>query len=140
MIELGSHAGIGLKSNIRIAQRAVDSDNSDPNAPLIEAFTALVLIIAPSMTRFLLGTNASGAALLIARIAGCGLLLIGIACWPRIEATVPRLRAMLVYNLLATVYLGYIWFGSESVGKLLLPAIAVHAVPAILFIGVSFKH
>ncbi len=36
MIELGSHAGIGLKSNIRIAQRAVDSDKSDPNAPLIK--------------------------------------------------------------------------------------------------------
>jgi len=47
---------------------------------------------------------------------------------------------MLIYNVLATGYLGYIWFGSESVGKLLLPAIAVHAVLAILFIGVAFKH
>ncbi len=36
MIELGSRDGIGLKSNIRISQQAVDSDNSDHYAPLIK--------------------------------------------------------------------------------------------------------
>jgi len=82
----------------------------------------------------------SGAALVIARIAGFGLVLLGIACWPRVESNVLRLKAMLIYNLLATAYLGYLRFGSESVGKLLLPAIAVHAALAILFGGVSFKH
>jgi hypothetical protein len=88
----------------------------------------------------LLGTNVSGAAAVIARLAGFGLVLFGIACWPRIESNVRRYRSMLIYNLLATAYLGYLYFGSESVGKLLLPAIAVHTALAILFGGVSFKH
>ena len=109
-------------------------------ASTLEAFTGLVLIIAPSMIRSVLGTNVSGAALVIARMTGCGLLLIGVACWPRVEANLLRLLAMLIYNVLATVYLGYLRFGSESVGKLLLPAFAVHAAPATLFIGVWFKH
>jgi hypothetical protein len=109
-------------------------------ASTLEALTGLVLIIVQSTIRFLLGTDVPGAARVIARVAGFGLLLLGISCWPRVEATLPRLRAMLIYNVLATVYLGYLRFGTGSAGKLLLPAVAVHAVLAILFIGVAFKH
>ena len=108
-------------------------------ASTLEVVTGLALVIAPSVVRFLLGADISGAALVIARMAGFGLLSLGVACWPRVEGTVPRLRAMLIYNLVATAYLGYLRFGSESVGKLLFPALAVHAVLAILFIGVWFK-
>jgi hypothetical protein len=64
----------------------------------LEAATGVGLVIAPNMVRFFLGTDVSGAALAIARIAGFGLLLLGIACWP-----LPRLRAMLLYNVVATV-------------------------------------
>ena len=109
-------------------------------AATLEAVTGLALIIAPSIAGFLLGTDISGAALVIARMGGLGLLSLGVACWPRIEGTIPRLRAMLIYNLLATAYLGYLRFSSQSVGKLLLPALAVHAVLAILFIGAWLKH
>jgi hypothetical protein len=108
-------------------------------ASTLEAVTGLVLIIAPGMITFLLGKNISGAALVIARIAGFGLLSLGIACSPRVGAILPRLRAMLIYNLLATAYLGYLRFASGSVGKLLLPALAVHAVLTVLFIAVLFK-
>jgi hypothetical protein len=73
-------------------------------------------------------------------MAGFGLLLFGIACWPRVEGNVQRLLAMLIYNVFTTVYLGYLCLSSESIGILLLPAIAVHAVLAILFIGVWLKH
>ena len=109
-------------------------------AATLEAVTGLALIIAPSIVRLLLGTDISGAALVIARMAGLGLLSLGIACWPRTEATIARVRAMLIYNLLATAYLGYLRFSKESVGELLLPAFAVHAVLAILFVGVWLKH
>ena len=108
-------------------------------ASTFEAVTGFALIIAPSIVRFLLGTDISGAALAIARMAGLGLLLLGVACWPRVEGTIPRLRAMLIYNLLATAYLGYLRFSSQSVGKLLLPALAAHAVLAILFVGAWLK-
>jgi hypothetical protein len=87
----------------------------------------------------LLGTDISGVVLIIARMAGVGLLLLSVACWPRVEGTIPRLRAMLIYNLLATAGLGYLCFGSQSVGKLLLPALAVHAVLTILFFGAWLK-
>jgi uncharacterized protein YjeT (DUF2065 family) len=109
-------------------------------ASTLEAVTGIGLIIAPSMLRFLLGADVSSASLAIARIAGFGLLSLGIACWPRVERSVPRLRAMLIYNLLVTIYLAYLRFGNESVGTLLLPAFAVHVVLAILFIGVWFEH
>ena len=108
-------------------------------ASTLEAVTGLALLIAPTTIK-LLGTDVSGPALAITRVGGFGLLLFGIACWPRVEATMPRLLAMLIYNVLATIYLGYLCFGSESVGQLLLPAVVVHAVLAILFIGVWSKH
>jgi hypothetical protein len=108
-------------------------------AATLEVVTGLALVIAPSVVRFLLGADISGAALVIARMAGFGLLSLGVACWPRVEGTIPRLRAMLIYNLLATAYLGYLRFSSQSVGKLLLPALAVHAVLAILFVGAWLK-
>jgi hypothetical protein len=108
-------------------------------AATFEAVTGIALIFAPNIARLLLGTDISGAALVIARMAGVGLLLLGVACWPRVEGTIPRLRAMLIYNLFATACLGYLRFSSQSVGKLLLPALAVHAVLAILFIGAWFK-
>src|SRR5690348_14497454 len=108
-------------------------------AATFEAVTGIVLIVAPNIVRLLLGTDISGAVLVIARMAGVGLLLLGVACWPRVEGTRLRLRAMLIYNLLTTAYLGYLRFGSQSVGKLLLPALAVHAVLAILFVGAWLK-
>ena len=108
-------------------------------AATFETVTGIALIFAPDIARLLLGTDISGAALVIARMAGVGLLLLGVACWPRVEGTIPRLRAMLIYNLFATACLGYLRFSSQSVGKLLLPALAVHAVLAILFIGAWFK-
>jgi uncharacterized protein YjeT (DUF2065 family) len=77
-------------------------------ASTLEAVTGIGLIIAPSMVRFVLGPDVSGASLAITRMTGFGLLLLGVVCWTRVEANVPRLRAMLIYNLLATVYLAYL--------------------------------
>ena len=71
-------------------------------ASTLEAVTGVGLIIAPTMVRSLLGTDISGAALAIARMAGFGLLLLGVACWPRVEANLLRLLAMFIYNVLAT--------------------------------------
>jgi hypothetical protein len=92
------------------------------------------------MVKFLLGTDISGVAITIARMVGFGLSLLGIVCWPRVGLIVPRLRGMLIYNVLVATYVGYLRFGAQSVGRLLVPAIAVHTVLAILFIGVWFKY
>ena len=68
------------------------------------------------------------------------MLALGVACWPRGEGTVARLRVMLIYNLLATAGPGYLRFAGESEGKPLLPALAVHAMLTILFTAVCLKH
>src|SRR6266487_6349166 len=64
-------------------------------ASILESVTGLTLIIAPGLLMSLLGTNGFGAALVVARIAGLGLVLLGIDCWPRVELNVVRLRVML---------------------------------------------
>jgi hypothetical protein len=48
------------------------------------------------------------------------------------------LIAILTYNLLVAMYLASLGFGGESVGILLWPAIAIHAVLTLLFGCVRF--
>lgn len=95
-----------------------------------EAATGLALMLFPQMVvRYLFGTETAGAGLAVARIAGMALTALGIACWP--DATTDnRARrsriAMLVYSVLATVYLGLLAIDGELLGPLLWPAVAVH--------------
>jgi hypothetical protein len=66
----------------------------------------------------------------MSRIAGIGLIALGAACWPGRDAdrgAARGLPAMLVYSLLATLYLGRLGIGGEWVGSLLWPAVAIHA-------------
>lgn len=44
----------------------------------------------------------------------------------------PAVRALLIYNLLATIYLLYLGVGGKLVGMLLWPAVALHAILTIL--------
>ena len=101
---------------------------------IIEAVTGLALIFQPALVvQLLLGEGLSPAGLALGRVAGFGLLSLGLACWPRAGAALSALLAMLTYNLLATVYLAYLRFDGALVGRLLLPTIVLHAVLALLF-------
>jgi hypothetical protein len=105
-------------------------------AAVIEAATGLALMIDPSLvTRLLLGDGVSGAGAALGRVGGFALLSLGLACWPGPEsagANSPSLRALLTYNLLATLYLAYLGIGGRFVGSLLWPAVAIHAVLTLL--------
>ena len=105
-------------------------------AAVIEAATGLALMIHPPLvTRLLLGDGVSGVGEALGRVAGFALLSLGLACWPGLEsggANRPALRALLTYNLLATLYLAYLGIGSRSVGSLLWPAVVLHAVLTLL--------
>ena len=57
----------------------------------------------------------------------------------RVSERVPALRGMLVYNLLAAFFVGYLWFTHQLVGKLLLPAFVLHAVLSILLVWVWLR-
>jgi hypothetical protein len=110
-------------------------------ASTLEAVTGLGLLLAPaSGVRLLLGKDVTTEPLAVVPVAALGLLSSGIACWPRVEATLTAIRVMLIYNLSAAAYLGYLRFGGNDPGRRLLPALAVHAILSVLFLGAWFKH
>jgi hypothetical protein len=52
-------------------------------AALAEAATGVAIFVAPSLVaRLLLGTELSGVAVAVGRVAGISLLSLGFACWP----------------------------------------------------------
>ena len=103
---------------------------------LIETATGLALMAVPeAVVRLLLGDEITGAGIPLGRVAGFGLLSLGIACWPgRASAgnLVPAVRAMLTYNSLATIYLLCLGIGGKWAGPLLWPAAALHGVLLLL--------
>lgn len=106
----------------------------------IEAATGVALIAVPELVaRVLLGAELSSSGIAVARVAGFGLLALGLACWPGSEtATSSATRALVVYNFLAGFYLGYLRFSGEFVGYLLWPACAVHLVIGVLLVVLAY--
>lgn len=99
-----------------------------------EALTGLGLAVdSPFVVQLLLGAEPSGAGLPASRVAGIALVGLGVACWPDRDAiaSLAPLRAMLVYNVLATLYLSFLGVGGEFVGPLLWPAAGAHAALTI---------
>jgi hydrogenase/urease accessory protein HupE len=101
-------------------------------ASACEAPLALALLLDPSLVfRWLLGAKASPGGPVMGRVAGIALLGLVVACWPGRRESAdrpPALRAMLIYNALATLYLLYLGIGGEWVGPLLWPAALLHAL------------
>jgi len=112
-------------------------------AAAIEAATGLALMIYPPiLSRLLLGEDVFGAGIALGRIAGFALLSLGLACWPAIkplERNTPALRALLLYNLLATLYLAYLGIRGRPVGSLLWPAVVIHGVLMLLLARAWFR-
>jgi hypothetical protein len=104
-------------------------------AAAVEAVTGLLLIVVPHrLAKLLLGAEVTGVSIVIGRVAGIALLSLGVGCWfGRQEATGGwALAAMLLYNVLVTLYLAWVGLGAKFVGVLLWPAVVVHAVLTVL--------
>ena len=105
-------------------------------AAAVEVGTALVLLIRPTLfMRVLFGVAAPGAGAALGRLAGIALIALALACWPRRNARSEAnsaLLALLVFSLLAALYLVHVGIRGELVGVLLWPAAATHAGLAIL--------
>jgi hypothetical protein len=99
----------------------------------IEIATGLALIVAPTVVvRLLLGDDIFGAGIPLGRVAGFGLLSLGIACWPARSSAPSALWAMRTYNMLTTLYLLGIGIGGAWIGPLLWPAVALHGALSFL--------
>jgi Ca2+/Na+ antiporter len=107
-------------------------------AAIVEVGTGLALMLGPAIViKLLLGTEVSGVATLLGRCFGIALLTVGVACWPggqRLKSSSQVFRAMLIYNMLIALYLAYLGTIGQMTGLLLWPAVALHAVVALLLI------
>ncbi len=107
-----------------------------------EAVTGLVLMVYPPMIiKLLFDAEASGAGIMMSRVAGIALVALGLACYPSAMpgSISPALRGMLAYNLLVTLYLGWLGIGGQWMGRLLWPAVAVHAILTVLLVGSRYR-
>jgi hypothetical protein len=100
--------------------------------------TGLFMFASPSLFGQLIlgGADSSAATLALGRIGGAAMFALGLASWPSIStmaapASSPT-RALLIYNVLATLYLTYLARVAQMAGVLLWPAVAVHATLVVL--------
>ncbi len=102
----------------------------------IEAATGVALIAVPTVVgRLLLGVELPGSGIAVARVAGFGLLALGMGSWPRGgAATAQSIQALFTYNLLAGLFLGYLRVGEAFSGYLLWPASVLHVILALLLV------
>ena len=106
---------------------------------LAEAGTGLLLLAwPPIVVRLLLGSEISGAGIIMSRIAAIALIGLGVSCW-RGHSTFQPLNGMLTYSTLAMLYLIYIGVREEAVGVLLWPAVVAHAILVGLLVRGRFK-
>ena len=104
---------------------------------IIEAATGLGLIAVPAIVvRLLLGAEISGASVPLGRVAGTALLALGVACWlahydAQSRAARGLVRAMVLYNLGATIILGVAGIQLRPIGIALSPAVVLHAAMTI---------
>jgi hypothetical protein len=103
-------------------------------AAAVEVAAGVILAVIPSVAaRLVFGTDFTPAGTAICRIAGFGLLGLGIACWPASALVNPRaVRGLLAYNVLAAVFFAWLGISRELVGPLLWPAAALHGVLSLL--------
>jgi hypothetical protein len=127
------------------AQSAANSPRFRFRSGRLLAFAAVgegvfgcALTAVPSIgVRALLGGDISATGSVMSRFAGIALISLGLACWPdrsQEGAIRASLRGMLVYSVIATVYLGWLAFAGATIGFLLWPAVAVHFVLTLLLL------
>ena len=101
---------------------------------IVEMGTGVALVFGPALVaELLLGEALSAQGIAVARVAGIALLALGLACWPAADGSA-AFRGMLVYNALVALYLAYLGAVKHMGGLLLWPAVAGHAVVALLLV------
>jgi len=105
---------------------------------IVEVPTGLALIADPALVvGLLIGAPLSGAGVAAGRCFGIGLLALGYACLPGRQLLDRGSRtalAMLVYNALIALYLGYLGIVGHADGVLLWPVVVLHAAIALALV------
>jgi hypothetical protein len=111
-------------------------------AAVAEVGVGLAMLIDPALVvRWLLGVEIAAPGTLLGRFFGIALLALEVACWPnpqRAKSGPSAFRALLIYNVGFALYLAYLGTVGNLGGVLLWPAVAFHAVVALL-LGSSWR-
>jgi hypothetical protein len=108
---------------------------------VLETGAGLGLLVAPSaLSSLLLRSPVAGPGVVIARLAGGGLLSLGIACWcsraaPSAPASLGVAWGFLAYKLIACVTLACAGYALTSDGLPALGAAALHGVLGVALLG-----
>ena len=99
-------------------------------AAAVEVLTGLALLAGPALVaRLLLGAEPGPGLAMLGRLAGLGLLGLGLAAWPVIRPPLRgAARALLLWQPIAALGLAGLWISGGGTGPLLLPALAYHLV------------
>ena len=110
-------------------------------AAALEVMVGAALIAAPEfVVHLLIDASLSSGGIAVGRLGGCGLLSLGLACWPgEDDVSAQAISALFTYNLLAAVYIGYLGTVGGFVGYLLWPACALHALVALLLASPAYE-
>ncbi|WP_091303459.1 hypothetical protein [Gemmobacter aquatilis] len=94
---------------------------------IAEFMTGVLLFFVPGViSGVLLGSDVVGTDVIFARLAGIALIGLGMACWPG-----PQALGMLIYSILAGLYLAWLGITQIASGPLLWPAVIVHVIMAV---------
>jgi hypothetical protein len=110
-------------------------------AATLEVAAGSALIANPNfVVHWLVGSSLSSGGIAVGRVGGFGLLSLGLACWPSGESvTAQATSALLTYNLLFALYIGYLRVSEGFVGYLLWPACVLHALLALLLVLPTYE-
>jgi hypothetical protein len=104
----------------------------------VEMATGLALMIDPRfVVALLVGPDTPVEEIPMGRLPGIAIFALGLACWPsaqHAECGSPAFHGMLVYNVLIALFLVYLFKVGHLGGVLLWPAVALHAVVAVLLV------
>ena len=107
----------------------------------LEAATGIIVIADPAFViRLLIGAHLLSGGIAVGRVCGMGLLSLGLACWPGGKAvTAQAATALFTYNLLSSLYIGYLGGSGDFAAYLLWPACFLHGFLAILLAGPAYE-
>ncbi len=107
----------------------------------LELATGVAVIAAPNLVvRVLFSADLTPGGEAVGRVGGCGLLSLAIACWPRSTGDHSQpIKALLLYNLAAACYLGYLGITGEFGSPFLLPVAALHGALGVLFLRSAYS-
>ena len=104
-------------------------------AAWVEIIVGASFVLASNgQSQLVFGATTEGTGTLFARLAGIGLIALGLACLPSNVAGTQRIavRGLFIFNVAATIFFAWVAVATTFRGIVLWPVVILHAVLAIV--------